>query len=55
MTAVDFAILIILFVSAVLGLVRGFLREVASLLIWTLGFWLAVRYAPPIGQAMTFV
>lgn len=55
MTAVDYAILIILFVSAVLGLVRGLLREVASLLIWILGFWLAVRYAPPIGQAMTFI
>lgn len=55
MTAVDYAILIILFVSAILGLVRGFLREVASLLIWILGFWLAVRYAPPIGQAMTFI
>jgi membrane protein required for colicin V production len=55
MTAVDIAILIILFVSAVLGLVRGFLREVASLLIWILGFWLAVRFAPPIGQAMTFI
>jgi membrane protein required for colicin V production len=55
MTAVDFAILIILFVSAILGLVRGFLREVASLLIWILGFWLAVRYAPPIGQTMKFI
>ena len=55
MTAVDYAILVILFVSAVLGLVRGLLREVASLLIWILGFWLAVRYAPVIGQAMTFI
>jgi membrane protein required for colicin V production len=55
MTAVDYAILIILFVSAILGLVRGFLREVASLLIWILGFWLAVRFAPPIGHAMTFI
>lgn len=55
MTAADYAILIILFVSAVLGLLRGFLREVASLLIWILGFWLAVRYAPLIGQTMKFV
>ena len=55
MTAADYAILVILFVSAILGLVRGFLREVASLLIWILGFWLAVRFAPPIGQAMTFI
>lgn len=55
MTAADYAILIILFISAVLGLVRGFLREVASLLIWILGFWLAVRYASAIGQAMKFI
>lgn len=55
MTPADFAILIILFVSAVLGLVRGFLREVASLLIWTLGFWVAVRYAAPLGDQLKFV
>ena len=55
MTAADYAILLILFVSAILGLVRGFLREVASVLIWILGFWLAVRFAPPIGHAITFI
>ncbi|HEY3858857.1 MAG TPA: CvpA family protein [Gammaproteobacteria bacterium] len=55
MTPADYAILVILFVSAILGLVRGFLREVASLLIWTLGFWLAVRYAPLIGDSLKFV
>lgn len=55
MTWADYAILVILFVSAVLGLMRGFLREVASLLLWVLGFWLAVRYAPAIGSAFRFV
>jgi membrane protein required for colicin V production len=55
MTPADYAILVILFVSAILGLVRGFLREVASLLIWILGFWLAVRYAPVIGDTLKFV
>jgi membrane protein required for colicin V production len=55
MAAVDYAILAILFVSAVLGLVRGFLREVASLLIWILGFWMAVRFAPLIGDSLKFV
>jgi membrane protein required for colicin V production len=55
MTPADYAILVILFVSAILGLVRGFLREVASLLIWILGFWLAVRYAPLIGGTLKFV
>lgn len=55
MTPADYAILIILFVSAILGLVRGFLREVASLLIWVAGFWLAVRYAPQLGDLFKFV
>lgn len=55
MTPADYAILIILLVSAVLGLLRGLLREVASLLIWVLGFWLAVRYAPQLGELFRFV
>lgn len=55
MAPVDYAILVILFVSAILGLVRGFLREVASLLIWILGFWMAVRFAPLIGDNLKFV
>ncbi len=55
MTPADYAILVIVFVSAILGLVRGFLREVASLLIWILGFWMAVRFAPLIGENLKFV
>ncbi len=55
MTWADFAILAIIFTSALLGLLRGFLREVASLLIWMLGFWLAVRYAVTLGDAFSFV
>jgi membrane protein required for colicin V production len=55
MAPVDYAILVIVFVSAILGLVRGFLREVASLLIWILGFWMAVRFAPLIGENLKFV
>ena len=55
MTPADYAILIVLLVSALLGLLRGFLREVAALLIWVLGFWLAVRYAGPLGGLFKFV
>jgi membrane protein required for colicin V production len=55
MTPADYAILIILLVSALLGLVRGFLREVASLLIWILGFWVAIRYAATLGEMFRFV
>ena len=55
MTPADYAILTILLLSALLGLVRGFLREVASLLIWVLGFWAAVRYAAQLGDLFKFV
>lgn len=55
MTWADYAILGIILASALLGLLRGFLREVASLLIWILGFWVAVRYAPPVGDAFQFI
>jgi len=55
MTWADYAILGILLTSALLGLLRGFLREVASLLIWILGFWLALRYASMVGDAFKFV
>ena len=55
MTWADYTILGIILVSAILGLVRGFLREVASLLVWLVGFWIAVRYAPAVGDAFKFV
>ena len=55
MTPADYAILIILLISALLGLLRGFLREVASLLIWTLGFWIAIRFAALLGEMFRFV
>lgn len=55
MTWADYTILGIILVSAILGLVRGFLREVASLLIWMVGFWVAARYAPTVGDAFKFV
>lgn len=55
MTWADYAILGIILASALLGLLRGFLREVASLLVWMLGFWLAGRYAAILGDAFKFV
>lgn len=55
MTWADYTILGIILASALLGLLRGFLREVASLLMWILGFWVAVRYARPMGDAFRFI
>ena len=55
MTWADYTILGIILFSALIGLVRGFLREVASLLLWILGFWAAARYAQAVGYAFRFV
>jgi membrane protein required for colicin V production len=55
MTWADYAILGIILASALVGLLRGFLREVASVLIWILGFWMAVRYARTVGDAFRFI
>lgn len=41
----DYVILGVIFFSAVIGLLRGFVREVLSLISWILAFWLAFTYA----------
>ena len=45
MTVVDYLVLGILAFSAVAGLIRGFLREICSLVTWILAFWLAWHFA----------
>ena len=55
MTWADYAILGIILASALVGMLRGFLREVASVLVWMLGFWFAARYARDVGEAFRFV
>ena len=39
MTWLDIAILAILALSAIFGLVRGFIKEMLSLVVWVLSFW----------------
>lgn len=46
MTVVDYVIVGLLLFSAVAGLMRGFLREVCSLVTWVLAFWLSWHYGP---------
>ncbi len=47
---VDYGILALLLVSVIVGLLRGFAREVFGLLTWALAFWLALRFAAPFGH-----
>ncbi|MFP4130048.1 MAG: CvpA family protein [Halorhodospira sp.] len=45
MNWLDLVILGIIGLSAGISLVRGFVREVLSVLVWALAFWVGVRYA----------
>jgi membrane protein required for colicin V production len=46
MVTFDYIILAIILLSAVVGLVQGFLKEVCSLLTWVLAIWLAWHFGP---------
>ncbi len=45
MTWLDVVILALIALSALFGVFRGFVREVLSLAVWVLSFWIASRYA----------
>jgi membrane protein required for colicin V production len=45
MNGADYLIVGIMLVSLVLGVMRGFIRESVSLLVWLVGLWLAWHYA----------
>jgi membrane protein required for colicin V production len=46
MNGADYLIIGVLTFSALLGLMRGFLREAIGVIAWLGGLWLAWRYAP---------
>lgn len=50
MSWIDYAILGIVGVSALIGLSRGLLREVISLSAWVMAYWLSTRLAEPIAD-----
>lgn len=45
MNWVDVVIVGVILVSALVSLVRGFVREALSLAVWVAAFWIAIRYA----------
>lgn len=53
-TVIDWSIAAIAGFSIALGLWRGFLREVLSLVGWVAGLWLAVLHAVPLGERFPF-
>lgn len=54
MTTLDFLILIVLGAFALLGLWRGFVRELLSLVVWVVaGAWLLADIAAPLFRALS--
>ncbi len=47
---VDYLILGIVLVSAIIGLFRGFFREIISLVAWVAAFLLAIHFTEPVSQ-----
>lgn len=47
MSWADYAILVVIALSAVVGFFRGFFREAIGLATWIVAFWLAFRLAAP--------
>lgn len=52
MSWVDYVIMGVLFLSALIGLVRGLISEVLSLVIWVIAFWAAWTFGPVIAQRL---
>lgn len=48
MVTLDYIILAIILLSAVIGLVQGFLKEICSLVTWVLAIWLAWALGPSV-------
>ena len=50
MNALDYTILVVIGLSALVGLLRGFVRETVSLLVWIAAFWLAMTYGATVAS-----
>jgi membrane protein required for colicin V production len=47
-TAADVLIVVVLLGSTIIGLLRGFVREAASLVFWILAIWAAWKFGPAV-------
>jgi membrane protein required for colicin V production len=50
MTSIDWAIVALVSLSFLLGILRGFVREVVSIVGWILGAYLAMSYSTVLGE-----
>lgn len=42
---IDYAILMLIFISLIIGLIRGFIKEAFSLVIWVVAIWIGLTYS----------
>lgn len=52
---IDWVFLAIIVVSTLISLIRGFVREILSLVAWVGAFWVAVGFASDVAPSLTFV
>ncbi len=52
---IDYTILAIILLSLLIGVVRGFISEIISLVTWVAAFYLAFRYSKILAEHLTFI
>lgn len=48
----DYTIVSVIFISTLISLFRGFLKECVSLGVWIVGFWVAIKFNDVVGGAL---
>lgn len=54
MTVVDIVVVIVILLSAVFGVLRGFVKEAISLVKWVIATWVAATFTPKLSSIMPF-
>ncbi|MEE9412642.1 MAG: CvpA family protein [Methylococcales bacterium] len=49
---IDYSFLFVIAISAMIGLLRGFVREALSLASWVLAIWVSIHFSPNLGHLM---
>ena len=52
MTVVDVILIVVIFLSALFSLIRGFVKESISLATWVIAIWLAATFAPKLADVL---
>ena len=55
MNTVDYILVVLMAISGLVGVLRGFIREALSVLVWILALWGAARYGGQLGPLLDSV